>query len=453
MAGHSICAPSGAHRWLKCPGSMIYELTLPGTESEYAREGTLAHALATECLVAGRKARNVTKLAVDFGDGKGPLDTDIPKDMHEPVQSYIDNCKKYANYDLFLVEQSIDLTDVLGGEIRGEKQGGTSDLVAFNIKLRHLVCRDLKYGMGKIVSAVENEQEMLYVAGVIEFIENTYLVDVDKVTLEIDQPRINFEPSVWETTGANVKAWAEMVRNGAPMQVIRHIAENIGKDDFEIDPKWFQAGKDVCQFCKGRTPERLCPFMIAEAEDALGAEFSDLDALKEVKQAVPCMTDEELGRKLKGIDLVSSIIDLLWSTARMRMENGIKVPGWKLVAGRMGARKWTDEKAVDGVLTKMKFHTLEKYDTKLKSVAEIEKICQQKDSKVKWKKLQEYITQSGGKPSIVDENDPKPELVIGAADDFFKDLDETGSAIAAVMGDEVKEAQAAEDAAIDLFEM
>jgi hypothetical protein len=425
MGTHSICAPSGAHRWLKCPGSVIYDLMVPGNESsEYAREGTLAHALAAECLNNGRRAKNVNAITVDYYDGVGPIKCDIPPDMGEPVQVYIDNCKKYSDYDLTVNEMSIDLNPVYGGPIAGEDQQGTVDFIAFNAETRHLVCRDLKYGMGTIVSAVENPQVKIYAAAAISMVEKVFGVDVDKVTIEIDQPRINIIPSTWETTRADIGAWTSSPDFTNTLSDIRYIAENYAKEEFRIPERWFNPSDEGCHYCKGKTPESLCPYLVKFVEGEIGAGFEDLDAMTKVKDLIPVMSDERLGRSLKAAALLSDIVALLWAAARLRMEKGIEIPGWKMVEGRKSGRKWTDEKAAEALLRKFKFHTLEMFNTALKSPTQIAKICDQKKAANRWTKLNELVTQEDGKPSIVDENDPKPAIVFGAEDVGFEVLDE-----------------------------
>jgi len=43
---HALLSASGAHRWLKCPGSARLEDKFEDTASEFAAEGTLAHEIA-----------------------------------------------------------------------------------------------------------------------------------------------------------------------------------------------------------------------------------------------------------------------------------------------------------------------------------------------------------------------------------------------------------------------
>ena len=47
---HALLAPSSAHRWIECPGSVVLSKDIPETTSEYAEEGTFAHAVAAHCL-------------------------------------------------------------------------------------------------------------------------------------------------------------------------------------------------------------------------------------------------------------------------------------------------------------------------------------------------------------------------------------------------------------------
>ena len=46
MAGkHALLSASSASRWLKCTAAPRFEEQLPESTSEYAKEGTLAHAI------------------------------------------------------------------------------------------------------------------------------------------------------------------------------------------------------------------------------------------------------------------------------------------------------------------------------------------------------------------------------------------------------------------------
>ena len=43
---HALLSASGAHRWLKCPGSARLETLFEDKDNDFAAEGTLAHEIA-----------------------------------------------------------------------------------------------------------------------------------------------------------------------------------------------------------------------------------------------------------------------------------------------------------------------------------------------------------------------------------------------------------------------
>ena len=47
---HALLSPSSAYRWMHCPGSVSLCRLFPDESSEYAKEGTLAHAYAAHIL-------------------------------------------------------------------------------------------------------------------------------------------------------------------------------------------------------------------------------------------------------------------------------------------------------------------------------------------------------------------------------------------------------------------
>ena len=49
---HALLSPSAAHRWLNCTAAPRLEAGQPDSGSDYAREGTLAHAYCAKHLKA-----------------------------------------------------------------------------------------------------------------------------------------------------------------------------------------------------------------------------------------------------------------------------------------------------------------------------------------------------------------------------------------------------------------
>ena len=57
MPLHSELGASGAHKWMRWPGSVRMTRGLPQAESRHALEGDVAHAKACVCLTTGRSPR------------------------------------------------------------------------------------------------------------------------------------------------------------------------------------------------------------------------------------------------------------------------------------------------------------------------------------------------------------------------------------------------------------
>lgn len=77
MSAHAKLSPSSAERWMNCPGSVVLSEGMPDKTTQFAEEGTMAHAVA-EAMLLGN-----------------PYQAD--KDM----ETY---CKLYVDHVRFLVE-------------------------------------------------------------------------------------------------------------------------------------------------------------------------------------------------------------------------------------------------------------------------------------------------------------------------------------------------------------
>ena len=60
MSEHAKLSPSSSDRWLACPASIVRAPETEDEGSEYAQEGTAAHALAEHCLKNGISAHAPT---------------------------------------------------------------------------------------------------------------------------------------------------------------------------------------------------------------------------------------------------------------------------------------------------------------------------------------------------------------------------------------------------------
>ena len=103
--------------------------------------------------------------------------------------------------------------------------------------------------------------------------------------------------------------------------------------------------------------------------------------------------DIGLAGVLSHIDAVKQWCQRVEEDALATMLAGRKIPGWKLVSGREGPRKWTDEEAADTLLKGMKLPVDQRYTKKLLTPAQAQKIFKTGGiSERQWLKL-EALTQ------------------------------------------------------------
>lgn len=354
---HSLLSPSAARRWMRCPGSVAVCRDLPPEESEYAAEGTAAHAWA-EALLRGDD---------EYEPGEMPFDAD---EMRRHVQTYVDFVKSLGGF--YVVERRVDLEPELG-----EASYGTADAVVWHDDALYIV--DLKYGM-TYVDAHWNPQLTLYAAG---FLRLYSLFDnIETIHLCIVQPRID-NISQWDTTPAEILSFAGIIRKKA--DIARAMAE-LPESDWLFCPD-----EAACKYCRARGRCRaLYRATSTEGEPA-------------------ALMPEELAAAYARVPLVRLWADAAEKAVYGRLLHSEAVPGLKLVEGRKGARKWlSDADALAAINTAG--ITADVYERKLLSPAKMEKL--QKDgtiTKEQWGALAPAITQENTKPVIADESDKRPE--------------------------------------------
>ncbi len=402
MTTHARLSPSGADRWMTCPGSVILGESYPNDSSEYAAEGTAAHELASWALTEGTDTAAYLGRKIEV-EG---FTFEVDQDMADYVQQYVDNTRAIGG-ELF-VEQRLSIAHLTGEE--GAE--GTSDAVI--IAGTELVIRDLKYGRGVKVEAQGNRQLRIYALGALAEYELMY--DIQTVRLCIDQPRLNH---VSEDVMAvdELLAFGENVTKCAKVVEIasKHRNNWVGKSY-----EYLQPSEDACRWCPVK-PD--CPALRDHVLTTVADDFVDVTKPIAPQINVDREVDNTLlGNLLNATDLIEGWCKAIRAKAEGELFAGREVPGYKLVEGRRGHRAWGDPADAEEVLKSMRLKMDEMYDLKLISPTTAEKL--HKAGRIgprQWPRIKDHITQPDGKPSVAPETDKRPALVLTAVEEEFDD--------------------------------
>lgn len=367
---HAVLSASSSHRWLACPPSAVAAAGYPNESSPYAQEGTLAHEVA-EWVASGRSK-------------KGPplekgLDDGVTPEMLEYARGYADYIQEQIKTEdaVVLLEQRVDFSPWVPDGF------GTCDCIILQGDTMTII--DYKYGVGVPVSAENNPQMKLYALGALNDFGIAY--DVSHVEMHIYQPRIN-NISSCALVVEDLLDWAEQT----VLPIAQKAAE--GKGDYNAG-EW-------CKFCphagRCRKLTQVC------------TEYVETHSLR---AAVPVLAPHEVAEVLAMEPLISLWLKRVKAQAMTTLLDGGEVPGWKVVEGKLGNRKWTDELAVMHALEANGYAEDEITETKLLSPAAMDKALGKK--KVA-ELLDGLIDRSPGSPTIVPASDKRPAY--NRADDF-----------------------------------
>lgn len=379
---HAVLSPSSAHRWLNCTPSAKLERQFPESQSSYADEGKLAHAVAELKMrkyfiePIGVRAFNnrLKKLAAD------PL---YQEEMVKHADAYLEYAQgivhEFTSKPYVAVEKTVDFTDYV------PEGFGTADLII--ISGDTLYVNDYKYGKGVPVSAVFNPQMRLYALGA--YAAYSILYPIQHVRIAIIQPRLN-SVSEEEITIEELLAWGESVKP---------IALKAYKGEGEY------VSGDHCRFCRAKA---LCRVR-ADFHTGLEEEFKMMKP--------PLISNEEIGQiLLKTRNLVNWVKDLE-EFALNECLQGNEIPGWKAVEGR-STRQFTNQDEAFKVLTGAGYKEAILYKREPLTLAAIEKLI----SKSRFDELLTgYVNKPPGKPALVQVSDKREAITRISAEQAFGD--------------------------------
>lgn len=386
---HSKIGASSASRWMNCPGSVRLCENTVRRSSEYADEGTAAHALAEMCL----------KKAFEINDGKiRPQDAraqigqivegqPVTEDMAEAVNVYLNEV--YSDYqpgDEQEFEVRFSLNNLHTGLF------GTADRVRYRPSTKTLRITDYKHGAGVPVEVDDNAQLLYYGLGGALRMHNR---GISKIEIQILQPRCPHADGPIRTAvydAIDVMDFAADLKEAA----IRTEDPNA-----PLKPgKW-------CRWCAAAG---FCPAIAKQAIETASTEFGagieyDPGELSEAMAKAPMIR-----QWLKSMD------EFAYSEAQA----GRIPPGWKIVEKR-GSRKWRDDKQALTALKQAGLTEVQIFETpELKSVPSIEKIYGKKNMS----ELEELIVTESSGTTLAPLSDRRPAVAKATAMEEFAAIDE-----------------------------
>lgn len=377
MSSHALLSPSASHRWLHCTAAPRLEEGIKDEGSDYAAEGTLAHAYCAMKLkeflglpTDGEK-EEIAALQEKYGTGEMSEYTDTYATI---VLEKFNAARAVTPDAQLLVETRLDFSDYV------PEAFGTADAIIIADGTMEII--DFKYGKGVKVSAVENPQMMIYALGAYARFAFEYRIDNLRAT--IVQPRID-NLSEYEITVEELTSWASNVLTPA--------AEKAYKGEGPQTPgSW-------CQFCKVKNQ---CRALADKCKAAVAVDPK-------------LITPEELAKDvLPMVPIVKTWISGVEEFALAQALSGVQLPGWKIVEGR-SVRKITDTDSVADALTKSGYTQSDIYKPiEMRTITELEKLVGKKQFAAL---CGEWVNKPQGKPTLAPESD-KRKAIDPIADDF-----------------------------------
>lgn len=372
---------SSSSRWLNCPPSACIEWKMPDVSSDFAQEGTLAHAHAAALLktILGiehpEEDREIAELAPRFASGE----------MGEYVDGYVNfvmnRFREAGDNAELMIEQRLDYSDWV------PEGFGTGDAVIVTNGTLDII--DLKYGKGVIVFADENPQMKLYALGALAVFDCMW--DIDEVRMTIYQPRVG-NISTWTQDVKSLKEWGENYVK--PLAKLAY--HGLGN----------RATGSWCKFCKAKGE---CGQL---AKENMGVGNALRLGVKET------LLPEQYSHLLKELPLFSEWIEAIKEKTLAMALGGTELPGYKIVEGR-SVRKITDPGALGKRLMEAGWERERIYRPReLRTLTDLEKLT----GKKRFAELSEGLVEKPkGKPTLVADTDHR-ESLSAAADYSGMDL-------------------------------
>lgn len=322
--GHAKYSPSAAERWMTCPGSVVISEGMPVSESEYASEGTKAHAFAERWLL------------MHFAQhGQSPFIGDLDREMAAHVKVYVDECIRLgAKGTKVFIEKKVEVN---------EEVYGTADFIVWDAATWTIYVRDLKYGAGVSVDVYRGPQLRIYALATLI----TMKLPARTVNIGIVQPRydhpdgpirsIDFDTSELLDLHADI---ADAVALSKEAEQAKGSIGSTGSKGWE--DKYLVPSEKGCRWCPA-SPK--CPAIRKQAQALAKKVFGEvLPPVISNAISKPAYDPLELARTLDFLPILEGWIKNTREFAYGEAEKGHAIPDYKLVE-KQAVRKWKEDVA------------------------------------------------------------------------------------------------------------
>lgn len=423
---HALLSPSGSKKWLGCSASLLCEKDIPNESGQAAVNGTAMHTVSEDLLNRHIKGETVVgaehyKGVYVLNDGKGPIKAVAGKPPAGAVlinDEFVTMIGRYTDYALGIIasaeyvkiEMRAKLTNLLhpnyvahgwadkDGDCLPVETFGTADLVAVIPRTDGsfmLLVGDLKTGRHR-VEAKENKQLMLYALAILAKLKRLY--NVTLVRLAIFQPYCG-GPSEWDITPEGLAIFQKFASKRAIEALDVYYG---GKKNLKASH--FKPSADACQWCRFN---EKCNAR-AKAAIQTGGTSVTVDDLADDKPDSHEMTPEQLRDAYEKLPELRQHIATIEKAMHAALLSGKDVPGYKLVTGNEGIRKWSDPAKAIETLEGARVKRDLMYKESLISPTDAEKVFKDEKPRV-WRRLEKLIERAPGKPTIAAADDPRAE--------------------------------------------
>ena len=360
MDHSNVVGGSTAKRVINCPASVkLVQQMPPKPSSEHADRGILLHNVIAELLEFDKKPEQC--IGAQYKDQV--LTQELVDEKIIPALAALDEIDPDKTME-YMVETRVSYGDFLPGVF------GSTDLLGR--KDKRAVVLDWKFGDGVSVDAENNPQLLFYAAAAMRTPAAQWIFEgAEEIECIIVQP-----PMVrrWVTTPARIKEFEQ------------ELLYAVRLSSWPEPP--MQEG-DHCRWCAAKP---ICPRMNGAVERALKAKLLEMPA-------------QQIAAQLRQADMIESYITDLRALAFDMLQNGVDVPGYKLVA-KQSRRQWVDKAKIEAWADVNGIEDAYEPAT-IKSPAQLEKVL--KKAKIEFPADMVVSVSSGD--TLAAESDPRPAVL------------------------------------------